>query len=103
MALPTWRAKVARVLLIGALSAGQGYLAKDLAISGQVMHLNLRTRVRPFKTNTEWQEVNLEGDFQTGETALIICDMWDNHWCTGAARRVDILAQKMAAIIDVAR
>jgi nicotinamidase-related amidase len=29
--------------------------------------------------------------------------MWDNHWCKGAAGRVDILARKMAPVIDRAR
>ena len=103
MAFPSSRAKVAVALLIGALSLVPGYLAKALAGSGQVMHLTLRTRVQPFKADRGWQEENLQWDIPTNETALIICDMWDKHWCTGAAKRVDILAQKMVAVIDVAR
>ena len=26
------------------------------------------------------------------KTAIIICDMWDQHWCRGATRRVGELA-----------
>ncbi|MBM4075552.1 MAG: cysteine hydrolase family protein, partial [Planctomycetes bacterium] len=37
------------------------------------------------------------------KTALIICDMWDNHWCKGAARRVEELAGPMNRLIHDAR
>jgi nicotinamidase-related amidase len=36
-------------------------------------------------------------------TALIVCDMWDNHWCKGAARRVEELAGPMNKVIAAAR
>ena len=44
---------------------------------------------------------DVEWDLQT--TALIICDMWDNHWCQGAARRVEELAEPMNKAIAAAR
>jgi nicotinamidase-related amidase len=31
-------------------------------------------------------------EWDPAKTALIICDMWDNHWCRGAAERVVELA-----------
>ena len=37
------------------------------------------------------------------KTALIICDMWDNHWCHGAARRVEELAGPMNKVVQEAR
>jgi nicotinamidase-related amidase len=36
-------------------------------------------------------------------TALIICDMWDDHWCKGAARRVAELAGPLDATVKAAR
>ncbi len=36
-------------------------------------------------------------------TAIIVCDMWDDHWCQGAARRVGELAGAMDAMLDDAR
>src|SRR5262247_3624994 len=36
-------------------------------------------------------------------TALIICDMWDDHWCRGAARRVAELAGPLDAAVRAAR
>src|SRR5439155_24664096 len=37
------------------------------------------------------------------KTALIICDMWDDHWCKSAARRVAELARPMNEIVTAAR
>jgi len=95
------RWKIILALVICELGLIPVYLATHAA--GQVMHLNLRTRVQPFKASGEWEEVNFQEDIPTNEAAIIICDMWDNHWCTGAAKRTDILAQEMAPVIDVAR
>lgn len=36
-------------------------------------------------------------------TALVLCDMWDHHWCRGAENRVGILAARMAPVIDQLR
>ncbi len=35
--------------------------------------------------------------------AVIICDMWDNHWSRGAAERVDAMAPRMNRVIAAAR
>jgi nicotinamidase-related amidase len=37
------------------------------------------------------------------ETAIIICDMWDNHTCKGAASRVAAMAPKVDAFVSEAR
>jgi nicotinamidase-related amidase/type 1 glutamine amidotransferase len=37
------------------------------------------------------------------KTALIICDMWDQHWCQGASRRVAELAPRMNELVGNAR
>src|ERR1700682_6770364 len=68
-----------------------------------VVRLNLRTRVQPFKGTGEWQEAHLATTFPVGRTAILICDMWDNHWCTGASRRVGELAARMEPVIEAAR
>ena len=67
------------------------------------MRLNLRTRVEAFKGSGDWQEVHFEKVLPVARTAILICDMWDKHWCTGASRRVDALATRMAPVIDDAR
>jgi nicotinamidase-related amidase len=37
------------------------------------------------------------------ETAILICDMWDKHWCSGAAERVEALAKKMEPVLHALR
>ena len=37
------------------------------------------------------------------ETAIVICDMWDRHWCRGATRRADVIAEKMNTVVKAAR
>ncbi len=62
------------------------------APSGTVK-LRLRTREEPV----------LEREFDVTKTALLICDMWDNHWCSGATERVNALAEKMNPVVAAAR
>src|SRR5437660_692349 len=62
------------------------------------LRLRLRTRVETFKGSGAWDEITLTKDFPVRETAIIICDMWDKHWCPSASKRCDALAQKMAAV-----
>ena len=65
--------------------------------------LRLRTRVEPFKASGRWEEVYFEKNLDTRETAIVICDMWDKHWCRGATGRVEVLARKMAPFLEQAR
>lgn len=41
--------------------------------------------------------------WRASETAIIICDMWDDHTCKGAARRVAEMAPKVDAFVSAAR
>jgi nicotinamidase-related amidase len=37
------------------------------------------------------------------ETAILICDMWNQHWCQSATRRCGDIALKIAPLVDQAR
>lgn len=65
--------------------------------------LTLRTRVQPFKAADEWQEVTVRADLAPKETAIIICDMWDKHWCQAASRRCGEIAKRMDPVVKAAR
>lgn len=69
---------------------------------GKIM-LSARSRVEKEKGSDLWEETTVAEELFIGETALIICDMWDKHWCTGATKRVDELARKMAPVVNEAR
>jgi nicotinamidase-related amidase len=56
--------------------------------------LHARSRVLQKADNGADQFVPVEKELQwaPARTALVICDMWDTHWCQGAAERVTELA-----------
>ena len=67
------------------------------------LHLQLRSRVEIYKGSGDWRAVAIDETFSPSSSALILCDMWDHHWCQGAEGRVGILARKIAPVVDLAR
>lgn len=69
--------------------------------------LVLHTRSRKVATlpdgTKQDQVIDKTVEWDPKKTALIICDMWDNHWCKGAAHRVEELAVPMNKVIADAR
>lgn len=50
-----------------------------------------------------WQAVVEAEELPVARTAIIICDMWDQHWSRGAAERVDAMAPRLNRVIAAAR
>ncbi len=71
--------------------------------SQQTLRLNLRSRVEAFKGSGQWEEVTFRKDVPASECALILCDVWDDHWCKSASKRCGELAKKIAEVVDAAR
>jgi nicotinamidase-related amidase len=65
--------------------------------------VDLRSRVEAFKGSGEWRAVSLQQSLPAEKTAVLICDMWDKHWCKGATERVNGLVAKMAPFLESAR
>ena len=42
-------------------------------------------------------------EWKANETAIVVCDMWDQHWCKGATRRVGEMAPRMNQVIAEGR
>lgn len=63
--------------------------------------LTLRSRA----VDASGQEIIEEkkAPWESKRTALIVCDMWDDHWCKNAARRCEAMVPKMEAVIQAAR
>ena len=70
--------------------------AAPLARASAAFELALRTR-------TEAGPAALREKFDPGASALILCDMWDNHWCEGAVTRVNQLVPRFAPVLASAR
>ena len=65
--------------------------------------LNMRTRAEAFKGLGLFDEATLTKEFPAAETAIIVCDMWDKHWCSGASERCGAIALKMEPVLKAAR
>lgn len=50
-----------------------------------------------------WQVTETQAAWDPKKTAIIVCDMWDDHWCPNAAKRVVELAGPMNAVLKTAR
>jgi nicotinamidase-related amidase/type 1 glutamine amidotransferase len=68
-----------------------------------VLHLNLRTREEVAPESDRYREVTTPAEWKANETAMVICDMWNDHYCRNAARRVAEMAPRMNAVIKKAR
>ncbi len=63
----------------------------------------LRSRVELFKGGDEWREVRVDRAIDPRQTAMILCDMWDKHWCRGATERVDAMVKRASPFVEAAR
>ena len=88
-------------LLTGAAAPLAGQKAADQPVPNRPkvagrLKLNLRERKdgKPVERSTEWD---------VAKTAIIICDMWDDHYCKSAAQRVGVMAPRMNAVLTAAR
>lgn len=77
-----------------------GLLARD---DGRPFSLTLRRQVQPFPAAGTWTEAHFQQDFSTAKSAIIITDMWDQHWCHGATVRVGEIARRMEPLLNEAR
>jgi len=64
----------------------------SLALGDEPLRLNLRNK--DHVTATTWAPE---------KTAIIVCDMWDQHWCKSAARRVEEMAGPLNETLKLAR
>ena len=56
-----------------------------------------------FHLNARRDNTTVPLDWDPRRTALIICDMWNDHWCTSAARRCAALAPRVNEFALAAR
>lgn len=67
------------------------------------LNVRLRSRVETAKGSGEFITVVRDTPWDVSKTAIIICDMWDNHYCKEAAQRVSDMAPRMNEVITAAR
>jgi len=67
--------------------------------------LSLKSRHREPVTGTpgQWQVVEKPLRWAAPGTAIVVCDMWDRHWCPSATARVAEMAPRMNHTLKAAR
>jgi nicotinamidase-related amidase len=104
--MPAKHEQFLRQLVLMSAAAGMTLLPSS-AQGGQPAALQLNTRARVLAKEAQasgrYDAVSRQVTCQPKKTALIICDMWDDHWCRGAARRVVELAGPMNKVVRRAR
>lgn len=69
----------------------------------QALVFHTRSR-HPIATATnQFEVVEKTVRWDPKKTAIIICDMWDKHWCQGATARVAEMAPRMNEVVKAAR
>ncbi|MDN5210852.1 protein-signal peptide and transmembrane prediction [Fulvivirgaceae bacterium BMA12] len=59
--------------------------------------------IRSIPSGDKWNAMEEMMKWNTQETAMVICDMWDRHWCKGATERVGEMAPKINELAEAAR
>jgi type 1 glutamine amidotransferase/nicotinamidase-related amidase len=77
------------------------FLAPSLL--AQPLTLHSRTRVETSPGSGRFHTVIRTEEWDPTKTAIVICDMWDKHWCQGATRRVAEMAPRMNEVLNAAR
>lgn len=101
------RLHLACVILLLALPVAsqektEGPVANRPKVPGK-LQLNLRERKETGPKSGQFKEVQRKVEWHAAETAIIICDMWDGHYCKSAAQRVGVMVPRMNEVITAAR
>jgi nicotinamidase-related amidase len=67
------------------------------------LRLHPRERREVAKGSGKFKMVERQVDWNVSETAIIVCDMWDDHYCKGAAQRVKVMVPRMNEVLSRAR
>lgn len=67
------------------------------------LRLRLRSQVELFRGSGAYESIFVERAFPVAETALLLCDVWDDHWCPHAAARVSEMVPTLNTTVRIAR
>jgi len=90
------------VLMLGTSPHPARVLGSD-GNQGATLRFQARTQVETAEGTGRFHSLPREVEWQARETAIVICDMWDRHWCPAATRRVGQMAPRMNDVVKRAR
>lgn len=90
----------ASVLLLVSLLAGCA-VSQNAPDTQRMLKVHLRHRSGESALHST--ERNTVETWDPRRTAIVVCDMWDDHWCKSAAARVGELVEPLNRTLDAAR
>ncbi len=87
------------LLTIGLL----GLAAAEEPDPASTLSWNTRQRTQRPETEGQFEIVYEKLDWDAQKTAVVVCDMWDKHWCRSATDRVGQMAPRMNEVLKAAR
>ena len=69
------------------------------------LQINLKSQelVQDENGYNTWRSMNEQKSLPAPETALLLCDVWDHHWCRGARDRLDAMLERMNEVVHLLR
>ncbi|MEY4940359.1 MAG: hypothetical protein RIQ93_2094 [Verrucomicrobiota bacterium] len=101
------RALTLLLLLVAAvpatIMAADAPIAPNRAVVPGILRLHLREQKESSPKSGVFETRARIAEWKVSETAIIICDMWEDHPCKMAAHRVDVMAPEMNRVVSAAR
>jgi nicotinamidase-related amidase/type 1 glutamine amidotransferase len=72
-------------------------------VAANSLELHTRSQKQNSDSTNEWSITEQTVKWDSKKTAIIVCDMWDKHWCRGASERVAEIAPRMNEVLKEAR
>jgi len=99
MGLVAWLAAA----LMPCLTGGNTLGAEGTSQEKNMLNLVLRSRTESPKGSGRFEAAETKAQWESRQTAAVVCDMWDQHWCKGATGRVAVLAPRMNELLTELR
>src|SRR5438270_11668663 len=72
-------------------------------VFGGLESFALLSRLRRTRISIRARNAKVAEPLRPAATALLLCDMWDRHWCASASKQLDLLAERVAGLVELAR
>lgn len=84
-------------------TVGSRATAEQAGGGSNQLTLHVRKRIETKPGSGRYHTLTETVTWKPAQTALVICDMWDKHWCENSTRRVAEMAPRMNDVVVAAR
>ena len=94
---------ITRLFMISCFAFKILFLTAQPGNEWSLLRVSLQSRLPMEEIKGSFYITNEIQEWKPSETAIIICDMWNQHWCKGADARVAEMAPYMNEVVSIAR